>query len=184
MPFPVIGAIAIGVSIGSSILGNSARKEAERKRAEALRGNALVQLTNTLSGLSARQREEMVAARQQKRLGRRQSAVLEARAVAGGAESGTGSAEQVQDVLMGKAEFLASIDEQLGMVRGELSRRRRRARVEFRSALVAADAGISGGTQDFLDFANTAAFALNAFDALPRSSSSASSVPEPSGVEI
>jgi hypothetical protein len=31
-----------------------------------------------------------------------------------------------------------------------------------------ADAGVSGLGQDFLDFANTAAFALNAFDAIPK----------------
>lgn len=178
MPFPVIGAIAIGVSVGSKLLGNSARKKAEEARAEALRGNALVQLTNTLSGLSAREREELVAARQQKRMGRRQSDILEARAKAGGAESGTGSAEQVQDVAMGEAEFLASVDEQLGMVQGELARRRRRSRIEFKSAIKAANAGISGNGQDFLDFANIAAFALNAWDALPTAISDADSVPE------
>ena len=179
MAFPVIGAIAIGVSVGSKLLGNAARNKAAEARAAALKGNALVQLTNTLSGLSAREREELVAARQQKRMGRRQSAVLEARAIAGGAESGTGSAEQVQDVAMGQAEFLASIDEQLGMVQGELARRRRRARTEHASAREAADAGLSGNGQDFLDFANVAAFALNAWDALPTAGSSAEDVPEP-----
>jgi len=175
MAFPVIGAIAIGVGVGSKILGNKARKDAERARAEALRENALVQLANTLSGLSARQREELSAARQQKRLGRRTSAVLAARAKAAGADTGVGSAEQVRDVAVGEAEFIGSIDEQLGMVSAELSRRRRRARVQFESALKAADAGISGGAQDFLDFANTAAFALNAIDALPFPTSASSS---------
>ena len=33
-----------------------------------------------------------------------------------------------------------------------------------------ADAGVSGGAQDFLDFANIAAFAINAFDAIPKAS--------------
>jgi len=174
----IIPAIAIGVSVGSKLLGSKARKEAEEARAAALKGNALVQLTNTLSGLSAREREELAAARQQKRMGRRQSDILEARAIAGGAESGTGSAEQVQDVAMGEAEFLASIDEQLGMVQGELARRRRRAQTEHKSARRAADAGLSGNTQDFLDFANTAAFALNAFDALATANSSSSDVPD------
>ncbi len=177
MPFPVIGAIAIGVGIGSRIVGNRARKNAERKRAEALKGNALVQLANTLSGLNARQREELASARQEKRLGRRQSRVLEARAIAGGAESGTGASEQVQDIGLGESEFLSSIDTQLDLVTSELSRRRRGANREFQASLKAADAGISGGAQDFLDFANTLAFGLNAFDALPRSRSSASDVP-------
>jgi hypothetical protein len=183
MPFPVIGAVAIGVSIGSKLLGNSARKRAEKARADALKGNALVQLANTLSGLSAREAEELAAARQQKRLGRRQSAVLEARAKAGGAESGTGSAEQVQDVLMGKAEFLGSVDAQLGMVTDQLRRQRSGAKRSFDSAIKAADAGLSGPGQDFLDFANTAAFALNAWDALPTAKSSPDSIPTES-VEI
>ncbi len=174
----VLAIAAIGIGIGSRLLGSRARKEAERRRADALRGNALVQLANTLSGLSARQREELAAARQQKRLGRRQSAILEARAIAGGAESGTGSAEQVQDVAMGEAEFLGSIDTQLGMVASEIGRRRRGANREFQSALKAADAGLSGGAQDFLDFTNAVAFGLNAFDALPSSKSSADSIPE------
>ena len=174
----IIPAIAIGVSVGSKLLGNQARKDAEQARADALKGNALVQLTHTLSGLDAREREELVAARQQKRLGRRQSAVLEARAIAGGTKSGTGSAEQVQDVALGESEFLSSIDAQIGLVQGELARRRKRANIEHRSARSAAEAGLSGPGQDFLDFANVAAFALNAFDAIPRASSSASDVPE------
>lgn len=166
MPIPILGAIAIGVSVGAKILGSRTRKAGEKARAEALKENALVQLGNTLSGLNARQREELAAARQQKRLGRRQSAILEARAIAGGAESGTGSAEQVQDVALGESEFLSSIDQQLGQVSAELERRRRRSRVQFESAVKNADAGVSGIAQDFLDFANTAAFALNAFDAI------------------
>lgn len=170
MAIPIIGAIAIGVSVGAKILGSRTRKAGEKARAEALKENALVQLGNTLSGLSARQREELAAARQQKRLGRRQSAVLEARAIAGGAESGTGSAEQVQDVAKGEAEFISSIDQQLDLVTAELSRRRRRARIESESAIKNAKAGVSGIAQDFLDFANTAAFALNAFDAINQSS--------------
>lgn len=178
MPFPVIGAVAIGVSIGSKLLGNSARKRAEQARADALKGNALVQLANTLSGLSAREAEELAAARQQKRLGRRQSAVLEARAIAGGAESGTGSAEQVQDVAMGEAEFLGSVEAQLGMVTDQLRRQRAGARRSFQSAITAAEAGLSGPGQDFLDFANVAAFALNAWDALPTARSSAEAVPD------
>ena len=178
MGFPVIGAIAIGVSVGSKILGNQARKDAERARADALKGNALVRLANTLSGLGAREREELAAAQQQRRLGRRQSAVLESRAIAGGAESGTGSAEQVQDVAVGKAEFLASIDVQLGFVQAQLSRRRRGAVREKESAFTAAEAGVSGSGQDFLDFANIAAFALNAFDALPKATSSPEDIPE------
>ena len=167
MGFPVIGAIAIGVGAGSKILASGARKEAERRRAAALKENALVQLTNTLSGLSARQREELSAARQQKRLGRRTSAVLAARATAAGASSGTGSAEQVQDVALGESEFISSIDQQLGLVSAELERRRRRARIQFKSAIKSAKAGVSGRSQDFLDFANTVTFALTAIDALP-----------------
>jgi len=126
-----IAVAGIAIGIGSKLFGNKARKDAERRRAEALKGNALVQLANQLSGLSAREREELVAANQQRRLGRRQSAILEARAKARGADAGVGSAEQVQDVQLGESEFLGSIDAQLGMVTSELDRRRRRAQAEF-----------------------------------------------------
>ena len=167
MAIPLAG-VAIGVAVGSRILGNRSRKAAERATADALKDNALVQFANTLSGLGAREREELAAARQQKRLGRRQSAILEARAKAAGASAGVGSAEQVQDVQLGESEFLSSVDVQLGFVTGELERRRRRARKTRESAFKSAEAGVSGAGQDFLDFANAAAFALNAFDALDR----------------
>lgn len=178
MGFPIIGAVAIGIGVGSKILGNRSRNKAEKARAEALKGNALVQLANTISGLNAREREELVAAQQQRRLGRRQSAVLESRAKAAGADAGTGSDEQVQDVGLGESEFLGSIDAQLEMVRGDLSRRRKGALREHKAAVVAANSGISGIGQDFLDFANTAAFALNAFDAFPKAKSNVDAVPE------
>lgn len=167
MAFFAIAAIAIG--IGSQILSNRSKKSGEKKRAEALRENALVQLGNTLSALSAREREELASARQQKRLGRRESAVLAARAKAAGADAGVGSAEQVQDVGLGESEFLSSVDTQLASVTQELERRRRRSRIQFESSVKSANAGVSGIGQDFLDFANTAAFALNAIDALPKS---------------
>lgn len=167
MAFPIaIAAIGIGISLGSKILGGQAKKKAEKARAEALKSNALVQLGETFSGLSAREREELASSRQQKRLGRRQSAVLEARARAAGADAGTGSAEQVQDVAMGEAEFVSSIDRQLGLVGQELDRRRRGASKQFESAIKSADAGVSGQGQDFLDFANTLAFGINAFSSL------------------
>jgi len=168
MAFPVLAAAGIAVSVGSKILGSRARKEAEERRREARRGNALEQLRHTMSGLSARRAEELAASRQQERFGRRQSAVLEARAKAGGAESGTGSAEQVQDVQLGESEFLSSIDVQLRAVEAELTRRQVGAGKQYEAALRAADADMSGPTQDFLDFANTAAFAINAWDALPK----------------
>ncbi len=175
----ILAIAGIAVGIGSQLLGSNARKKAERARAEALKGNALVQFANTLSGLGAREREELAAARQQKRLGRRQSAVLESRAKAAGADAGTGSAEQVQDVQLGESEFLGSIDAQLGLVSAELDRRRRGARREKDAAFKAADSGVSGGLQDFLDFANTAAFALNAFDALAQPGSTADALDQP-----
>ena len=169
MAFLAIAGIVVG--IGSKLLGNRARHANEKRRAEALKENALVQFANTISGLGAREREELASARQQKRLGRRESAILAARAKAAGASAGTGSAEQVQDVLLGESEFLGSIDTQLGFVTAELERRRRRARKQKESALKSAESGVSGLAQDFLDFANTAAFALNAFDALAKSGS-------------
>lgn len=170
MPFPILAVAGIAIGIGSKLLGSRSRKAGEKARAAALRDNALVQLANTLSGLSAREQEELASARQSKRLGRRSSAVMAARAKAAGADAGVGSAEQVQDVELGESEFLGSIDAQLGMVTADLTRRERGARREFKSAVSAADAGVSGTGQDFLDFANIAAFALNAFDAIPSAS--------------
>jgi len=171
MGFPILAVAGIAIGVGSKILGSKGRKEGEKARAAALKENALVQLANTLSGLSAREQEELASARQSKRLGRRSSAVLAARAKAAGASAGVGSAEQVQDVELGESEFLGSLDEQLGLVTAELTRRERGARREFGSAISAADAGVSGIGQDFLDFANTAAFAITAIDALPKAGS-------------
>lgn len=174
MGFPIVAAAGFALGVGSKLLGSRARKDAERRRTAARRGNALVQLQTTLAGLGAREKEELASARANKRFGRRQSAVLEARAKAGGAESGTGSAEQVQDIALGQSEFLSAIDTQLDAVESELNRRRKGARLQAESAFRAADADISGPLQDFLDFANTAAFALNAFDALPSASNTES----------
>lgn len=164
MAFPVLAVAGIAIGVGAKILGGLSAGKAAEQRTKALKANALAQLTNTVSGLQAREREELAAARQQERLGRRQSDILEARAIAAGAEGGVGSDEQVQDVQMGEAEFLGSVDANLRMVKADLLRRRKGAQREFQSATKAAEAGERGPEQDFLDFANTAAFALNAFD--------------------
>lgn len=164
----LLGAIAIGVGIGSSILGNRAKRSAERRRAAALEENALVRLASTTSGLAAREREELANAAQARRLGRRQSAVLEARAVAAGAAAGVGSAEQAQDVQLGLSEFLGSVEENLARTRAQLSRTRRGARREFEAARKAARAGVAGPGADFLDFLNIGLGAVQAFEALPR----------------
>lgn len=183
MALPILAAAGLAVSIGSRLLGSGARKAAEKRRAEARKGNALLTLSQTLSGLNARRTEELAAARQQKRFGRRQSAVLEAQAIAGGAESGTGSGEQVQDIALGESEFLSSVDTQLAAVETQLMRRRRGAFAQQRQANRAADSDIGGPLQDFLDFANTAAFAINAFDSLRTAAdtSSAEAPKAPSG---
>lgn len=169
MAFPIIGAVAIGTSIVSGILGSRARRSAERRRAEALEENALVRLASTTSGLAAREQEELANAAQARRLGRRQSAVLEARAVAAGAAAGVGSAEQAQDVQLGLSEFLGSVEENLARTRAQLARGRRGAQREFESARRAARAGVAGPGADFLDFLNIGIGAVQAFGALPRS---------------
>lgn len=166
MGFPIVAVAGIAIAVGSKILGNNAEKQKARAQAKAQKENALVQLAETYSGLSAREREELASSRQAKRLGRRQSARLAARAKAAGADAGTGSDEQVRDVQVGEAEFVSGVDAQLSRVNEELDRRRRGARKSFDSQIKAADAGIPGQGQDFLDFANTAAFAINAFSSL------------------
>jgi hypothetical protein len=166
MGFPILAVAGIAVSIGSKILGGQAKNKQAKAQAAAQKENALVQLAETYSGLSAREREELASSRQQKRLGRRESARLEARAIAAGADAGTGSDEQVRDVQVGEAEFVSSVEAQLARVNQDLDRRRRGARKSFDSQIKAADAGLPGSGQDFLDFANTAAFAINAFSSL------------------
>ena len=156
----------VGIAVGSQIAAWLGRKSAAEKKAAALRNNALTQLGSSLSALGARGREEMAAARQQKRLGRRASAVLESRALAQGASSGTGSVDAVQDVAMGEAEFIGSVDAQLAATNADLLRRKKATFENFFAAQEAAKAGVGGIENDFLDFANTALSAINTFDAL------------------
>lgn len=172
----LLPAIGIGVGVLSKVLGSSARADAEKARAAALEQNALIRLTSVLSGLQSRERQQLASAAQQRRLGKRQSAVLAARARALGADAGTGSSEQVQDVAVGQAEFLGALDAQLGLVRGELARSRRQARIEFEGARSAARAGVGGPLAQFLDFANIALGTIDAIGNLPKSKSSESSL--------
>jgi len=172
MPLPVLAGIAIGTSIVSGVAGFFAKSNAEKKRAEALEQNALVRLSAQLSGLGAREQEELANARQARRLGRRQSAVLEARARAGGADAGVGSGEQVQDVGLGLSEFLGSVDENLARTRSQIQRGRIGADREFRAARKAAKAGVGGPAADFMDFLNIGVGALNTFSNFSQPSNS------------